>query len=446
MRPSFPTRSAVTWSGADSGRRIRLRRPTAALASPAAYGSTMNVLARSPAVAAVAYARRGWSVVPVHTAVHGRCSCGRRDCPSPGKHPRVRWSPRTREAATPEEVAEWWRRWPDANVGVVTGAVSALVVIDVDPRNDGDLALDELEAGWGSLPETVTSVTGGGGEHLWYATEEEVPSGVLGDGVELKGEGGLVVAPPSRHVSGGTYRWEHGRSPDDRDLAPLPAWVVDVVRGGFRAGRPREDAPVRTAAEREAFAEAWARAGVTLRPGDHHYLCPFHDDHRPSLHVDAERCRWYCFACRKGGGVGALLRELGEERPVRPRRRLRGFVGPRRRVTMPGDVGVEVVGESRHQDTLLQLTGGRRSYAGVEMDAVADLIPDPTDPLDVEVLIGDRRVGWLRRADAEALAEEIAAARERFGAATCLARIRGGWDRGGDDVGLFGVVLHCHRP
>ncbi len=395
----------------------------------------------APAAAALAYAERGWSVVPVHTVHEGRCSCGRGDCPAPGKHPRVRWEDAQTAPAPVAQVADWWRRWPGANVGVVTGPVSGLAVVDVDPRNGGDAALEDLEAGWAPLGDTVTSRTGGGGRHLWYTSSAPLPSVDLAEGVELKARGGMVVAPPSLHLSGHRYRWEPDASPAVRDPAPLPHWLAGLAGGEVRPGRRRADAPVRTAAEQAEFAAAWQRAGIELRPGDNYYLCPFHDDHHPSLHIDAEGCRWYCFACRDGGGIGRLRERLGEARPVRLRRRIRGFAGPRREVTLPGDRPVAVVGESRHQDELLQLTGGRRSYAGVQMEAVAELVPQADGTVDV--LIGEATVGRLADADAARMRPLISAAIDAYGSATCRAEIRGGWDRGGDDVGLFGVELYC---
>jgi hypothetical protein len=345
--------------------------------------------------------------------------------------------------AEPGQVGEWWRRWPDANVGVVTGWVSGVVVLDVDPRHGGDRGLERLEARWGTLPVTVESRTGGGGSHLWFqAPRGPVPSAVLAPGVELKAEGGVVVIPPSRHASGRVYAWRDGRGPDD--LAPeiLPAWLADLARG-LEPERPDSagDPPVRTSQECEMFADAWRRAGIDLLPGDRYYLCPFHDDHRPSLHVDSDGCRWYCFGCRRGGGIAALLDQLGEPRTARPRARLRGWVGGRRDVNLHGEAEVEVVGESLHQDELLALAGGERPYGGVELDAAVELLPDPGDLLAVDVVIDGRTVGRLRREDAATLRQLVDQAIERDGAAICHGEIRGGWDRGRGDVGLFGVVL-----
>jgi hypothetical protein len=111
---------------------------------------------------------RGWSVVPIHTATAGRCSCGDRLCPAPGKHTHIAWKARMREAAAAEQVRRWWQRWPKANVSVVTGAVSGLVVLDVDPRHGGGDSLSVLEGTYGPLPRTVESLTGGGGQHLYF--------------------------------------------------------------------------------------------------------------------------------------------------------------------------------------------------------------------------------------------------------------------------------------
>jgi hypothetical protein len=396
----------------------------------------------TPAGAATALAARGWSVVPVHTVDdEGRCSCRRADCPSPGKHPRVRWEPYTEAAATSGQVAAWWRRWPAANVGVVTGTVSGVAVVDVDPRHGGHHTLAGLAGRWGGVPETVETLTGGGGRHLWFTIDGPLASAVLGPGLELKADGGTVVVPPSRHLSGRRYQWRPGHSPDEHDLAPFPR-PIEAPPPHLRAEHRPDEPPIRTTVEQDEFAEAWVRAGVDLVPGDHYYRCPFHDDHQPSLHVDAEGCRWYCFGCREGGGTGRLLHLLGEHPVIRRRRRLTGPVGAVRRVTLAGDREVGAVGESLCQDALLELSGGVRSYGGVDLEAVADLLVSSDDPTNVEVRIEGRRVGWLARDEAVRSAGVIAAAQEHSGEVSCRAGIRGGWDRGGDDVGMFGVVLY----
>lgn len=400
--------------------------------------------ARQYSEAARLYAERGWSVVPIHSLEGGLCSCRRRDCPSVAKHPRTRWQERMVEPAAVEVVARWWARWPAANVGVVTGVVSGVVVLDVDPRNGGDSTLAALESDHRPLPETATVLTGGGGRHHWFGAEgREVATTTLGPGLDLKGEGGLVVVPPSRHASGRRYEWEEGGSPDEPEPAPVPTWLLGVATAA--ASRPQDDdAPVRTDAERREFTQAWARLGIELEPGDRYYLCPFHPDHHPSLHIDAEGCRWYCFGCGRGGGVGSLHHHLGERTRLRGRIRLTGAVGRPRPISLQGRRRVDVVGESHHQDALFELCGGQRRYGGVEVEAVAELVPDPDNPYDpraVEVRIGDSAVGHIRREDLEWLRSMIDDSLDLHGFATCRALIRGGWDRGRGDVGLFGVVL-----
>lgn len=400
---------------------------------------------------ALSYASRGWSVVPVHGIVHGRCSCGRDDCAAPGKHPRIRWEPAMHERATADQLRGWWRRWPEANVAVVTGRVSGVAALDIDPRSGGDGALAALEAVHGALPRTVEARSGGGGRHVWFAIAVELSSTVVAPGVELKAERSSVIAPPSLHVSGERYTWLPEQGPDELALAPLPTWLESLAHGdgGARGHETPAGGPPRTTQEQEEFAAAWARAGVVLRAGDHSYLCPFHDDTHPSLHVDAEGCRWFCFGCRRGGGIGRLLHLLGEpSRPVERARR-RGRVGAAAPITLVGDRKVDVVGESRHQDALLILSGGRRPYGGVDLDAVARLeldLDDPVETVVVRVVIDGACVGHLRLEDARSYASLVQRARSCHGSATCAARIRGGWDRGGDDVGPFGVALLLPAP
>ena len=147
--------------------------------------------------AALDHAQRGWHVIPLHDMSAGVCSCGDgATCLTPGKHPRItKWQHRaSTDRAT---LAEWWRRWPTANVGIATGARSGLVVLDVDPRHGGDEQLAAFEAEHGKLPETAAVVTGGGGAHYFNHPGGDIRSRKLSPGLELKADGTFVVAPPS---------------------------------------------------------------------------------------------------------------------------------------------------------------------------------------------------------------------------------------------------------
>jgi hypothetical protein len=105
---------------------------------------------------------------PVSNEIRRGCSCSRREqCDSPGKHPLEKGG--FHNATTdPAVIGSWWTR-PRFNIGIATGAVSGLVVLDVDPRNGGDEGLAEIEARYGDLPPTWRFLTGGGGEHILFA-------------------------------------------------------------------------------------------------------------------------------------------------------------------------------------------------------------------------------------------------------------------------------------
>jgi Bifunctional DNA primase/polymerase, N-terminal len=138
------------------------------------------------------------------------CACPKHAaCSSAGKHPRCRFG--SKEATTDLDVINsWWTLWPNAHIAVGTGR-AGLVVIDVDPRNGGDQSLQQLEADLGgSLPETLTAKTGGGGEHRFYlADDHQVPTmQSWRDGIDVKASGNShVILPPSPHPSGGRYEW-----------------------------------------------------------------------------------------------------------------------------------------------------------------------------------------------------------------------------------------------
>ena len=213
----------------------------------------MTPVGRRVIDAAVVYARRGWAVFPCHAAgpVSG-CTCGVADCSSPGKHPRVRGG--LHAASTDvSTIRRWWARWPRANVGVRTGRASGLVVVDIDPGHGGDETLTELVADLGPLPDGRTVRTGSGGRHLYFRH----PGGlvrndagrVIGRGIDLRGDGGYVIAPPSRSPGGAYAVVAHGGTIPD-----LPEWLLERLAARERprdVARPSVHAP-----------SAWARAAL----------------------------------------------------------------------------------------------------------------------------------------------------------------------------------------
>lgn len=176
------------------------------------------------AEAALAYAARGWSVIPMQAR---------------GKRPLVVWREFQQRIAGPDEIARWFRHWPEANLGIVTGRVSGLVVVDVDAAHGGPASVAALEAQHGPLAPTVESATGGGGRHLFYAHPGPLVANRVGlrPGIDLRGDGGCVVAPPSVHPNGRRYVWAAGRAPNEIALAAPP---VHFFGGGpHPVGHPR---------------------------------------------------------------------------------------------------------------------------------------------------------------------------------------------------------------
>jgi hypothetical protein len=175
--------------------------------------------------AALGYAARGIPVYPVHWprptpgGASLACSCPRgRACDRLAKHPLVRHG--VKEATTdPDSIGRWWRRWPQANVGLATGI--CFDVLDVDGPT-GLAALRQLQEAAGlRLPGPLVA-TGGGGWHHWFAPTglgNRPPRGL--SHVDWRGRGGCVLAPPSRHASGGYYRWLVGL--DQAPLFEVPA-------------------------------------------------------------------------------------------------------------------------------------------------------------------------------------------------------------------------------
>ena len=185
---------------------------------------------RRPLDAALIYARRGWPVFPCQSpSSAGGCSCHHDDCASPAKHPRIQGGLR---AATTEEaqLRQWWARWPDANVAVRTGTVSGLVVLDVDPDHGGDDSLERLLDRFGPLPDGRLVRTGSGGRHFYFAhpggTVRNDTGRRLGPGLDVRGDGGYVIAPPSRHASGESYVLEAS----GQTIPELPGWLIELLR------------------------------------------------------------------------------------------------------------------------------------------------------------------------------------------------------------------------
>lgn len=204
------------------------------------------------------------------------------------------------------------------------------VVIDIDPRSGGLESLVALTGSYGSFPETPTILTVGNGVHNYLVLPDgvTVPSGgslaALGyPGIEWKGAGAQVVLPPSVHASGRAYRWDPGYGLGEVPIAPVPGWLLGLILDPSGNSNRQSDHYVNPRAVKyavqpvrvqEHFARLWEKAGVEVQPGsgDQFYSCPFHVEQHPSMHIDAQRCIWFCFSseCAGHGGGGIRLLEF----------------------------------------------------------------------------------------------------------------------------------------
>jgi hypothetical protein len=182
--------------------------------------------------AALEYAERGAPVFPVWWVWDDlRCACGDAACDGNiGKHPIGPAVPHGLLNATTDvaTIRRWWMQYPRANIGTTT---TWCTVLDVDPRHAGDVTLAALEEQHGALPDTAEVLTGGGGRHLYFRPVAGVrnSSGRVGAGLDIRGEGGYVLLPPSNHKRPGTYVHEVLHPLFETPLATMPAWLVALA-------------------------------------------------------------------------------------------------------------------------------------------------------------------------------------------------------------------------
>lgn len=194
--------------------------------------------------AALWYARNAIPIFPLHWPIGSKCSCGKRDCNSPAKHP---LTPRGFKDATIDagQIATWWGQWPDANIGIPTGEASGFLVVDIDPRNGGDESLESLIREHGRFPDTAEQITGGGGRHYVFRHSGGAVPKTLARGIDLKADGGYIVAAPSIHASGSRYQWDGlAGAKALLDPAELPLKLRDRLshsRNGTQEKRSTQD-------------------------------------------------------------------------------------------------------------------------------------------------------------------------------------------------------------
>jgi hypothetical protein len=169
---------------------------------------------------ALQYAGRGWAVFPCQPR-------GKAPVTSNGFH-----------AATTDiaRISSWWRSAPECNIGIATGKRSGFFVFDVDGA-DGEASLRALEQQHGQLPTTVEVITGNG-RHCYFRSAQKIKcsAGIIGTGLDVRGDGGFVLAPPSLHPSGHAYVW----SVDGTDqIVEAPEWMLDHINIVGDADNPK---------------------------------------------------------------------------------------------------------------------------------------------------------------------------------------------------------------
>lgn len=299
---------------------------------------------------ALQYAGLGWRVAPIPA---GQKYPGRND-----------WQ----EVASndPAIIGPWWSmpgmwrhgdKMDSYGVCVVTGIESGIFVLDIDPRHGGDDTLADLEHEHGALPDTVECLTGGGGRHLYFKMPDghvigNDQSGRLGPGLDVRGEGGQVVAPPTIHPeTQRPYEWEAMGDPlDGVTPAVAPAWLVELLTREPERAEPRKRGSATSLSDRpgdrfeeetewsdlltgdgwslhstrngrDGYYELWTRPGKLPKDGASASLYYAGSDvlkvftpNTPGLTAERTYDRFgYYTATRHGGDHSAAARALGQQ-------------------------------------------------------------------------------------------------------------------------------------
>ncbi|MFA5643884.1 MAG: bifunctional DNA primase/polymerase, partial [Candidatus Paceibacterota bacterium] len=158
--------------------------------------------------AALHYLDKGFSVIPIR----------------PDKKPFIQWQDFQKRRATAEEIRAWWTKWPMANVGIVTGEISGIFVIDCD-NEEAYNKIQEL------LPDSfitcIAKTPRGYHLYLIYPKGQNISNATsIIPGVDIRGEGGYIIAPPSVNVEGKVYTWLPGMSIDEVAPTTIPDAIL----------------------------------------------------------------------------------------------------------------------------------------------------------------------------------------------------------------------------
>jgi RecA/RadA recombinase len=197
------------------------------------------------------YIEKGWQVLPLKAK---------------DKKPLVPW--KNGGSTDLSVIAHWFELWTDANIGIVTGKNSGIVVLDVDKKHGGEESLLRLtEENW-VLPDTPISHTGGGGLHYIFlhpGFDISNSAGALGAGLDIRADGGQICAPPSVHETGNKYYWDEFFKPSKTTIAAMPMWMLEILM------KPKENnAVVRMDGEVESYQAGTRNSSLTSLAGTMH--------------------------------------------------------------------------------------------------------------------------------------------------------------------------------
>ncbi len=186
---------------------------------------------------ALFYLSFGWRPIPIHRVMaDGSCSCGRAECAAIGKHPVPTGWQDIKKPMGEKELRYWFKRDPQFNVGLCTGAQSGgLLYLDIDTHHadsNGFDSLAKIESKYGKLPFTLAQKTGGGGEGRFFTVSSDLLAKIknkagkasIAPGLDLRVSGGQTVVPPSLHHSGRRYEWID----ETAEIAAAPAWFIEM--------------------------------------------------------------------------------------------------------------------------------------------------------------------------------------------------------------------------
>jgi len=162
--------------------------------------------------AALNYASIGWYVFPLKPNT---------------KQPAINAWP-DKASIQEQQINFWWTKWPDANIGILAGKKSGLFAVDIDPKNGGDESITHILNDHNKFPETATQRTGTGGSHILFTYPDKpvkTRRGYPETGIDICSDNSYIVAAPSIHPNGTTYKW----TINPQDIKPAPQWLTDLL-------------------------------------------------------------------------------------------------------------------------------------------------------------------------------------------------------------------------